>query len=102
MWASAFPSQKRPPTQTVGRQGILRKFVQALTLSSDVFDMRQVSVLILALVLVSKGAVADEQYELFRVTCDKLIPSFQLEPLVLWNIRHVICRATVGMIMSKQ
>lgn len=90
MWASALPSQKRPPTQTVGRQCVFRKFVRALTKSSEVCDMRQVSVLILALLLVSKGAVADEQYELFRVTCDKLVPSFQLEPLVLWNIRHVI------------
>ncbi len=52
--------------------------------------MRSTSALILALLVVSKGAIADEQYELFRVTCDKVVPSFQLEPLVLWNIRHVV------------
>jgi hypothetical protein len=42
------------------------------------------------LFLASVHCYADEDYRLYRVTCNKSIPSFQIESYVYWNIGHVI------------
>jgi hypothetical protein len=40
--------------------------------------------------LASSQSHADEDYLLYRITCNKAIPSFQVEKYTYWNIRHVI------------
>ena len=42
------------------------------------------------LVLASEHCLADEEYLLHRVTCNKSIPSFQIEKYIYWNIGHLI------------
>jgi len=44
----------------------------------------------LILMLSVSNARADEEYELFRVTCSNILPSFQVEPYTYWNIGHLI------------